>query len=120
MHFQFPIIHFLCGVLLNFRGKPYTYLSLVQKNSNCIEVLKGCIVTLVGKMGIADGLDGKIWTVKVSFTDGSGTVTASLAPKLVEDAFGFSPLVKKIQEASFTFPYLISFFILGLFTLYTE
>lgn len=75
------------------RGKPFTYLNLIPKNTSCIEVLKGCIVTLVGKMAVADGPSGKVWLVKVAFTDGSSTITASLAPKMVEDVFGFSPAV---------------------------
>jgi len=47
------------------QSKPYTYLRDIPQNVDCVEVVKGCIVSLASKLTIGEDATGKVWRVKV-------------------------------------------------------
>jgi hypothetical protein len=47
------------------QSKPYTYLQDITQNVDCIEVVKGCIVSLASKLTVGEDESGKFWRVKV-------------------------------------------------------
>ena len=65
-------------------GRPFQYLSALKKVSDPCITIKGCIVTLTGKLTVKPGPDGdKKWGLSVVVTDGSDTVNAALSSSLL-------------------------------------
>ena len=48
----------------NANSKPYTYLCQVAKNTDTVETVKGCMVSLASKLNTVEGVTGRTWQVK--------------------------------------------------------
>ena len=46
--------------------KPYNYFVNVDKTSDAIEIIKGCIVSLASKLTVKEEASGRVWSVKVA------------------------------------------------------
>jgi len=83
-------------------GRPYQYLSTLLDNGDLSSqgplTIKGCIVTLAGKLTAESstsrstkGSSSKQWSLTVVVTDGSATLKVRLAPTLLNNWFEATP-----------------------------
>jgi len=76
--------------------KPYTYFVNVDRTSDGVEIIKGCIVTLASKLTIADTHGGRVWSVKVSKDLEAGAIMNLIYSGL--ESFNFCLKVERIPE----------------------